>query len=65
MTGSLAILLSAIMVGLSLYLTGEAFLAAAKLLVVAHIPVMLIEGFITATSVTFIKKVKPEMLPTE
>lgn len=64
MAGSLAILLSAIMVGLSLYLTGEAFLAAAKLLVVAHIPVMLIEGFITATTVAFLKKVRPELLST-
>lgn len=62
MAGSAAILLSGILVGLSLYLTGEAFLPAAKLVVAAHIPIMLIEGIITATCVTFLKKVKPELL---
>jgi len=45
-----------------LYLTGEAFLPAAKLLVAAHLPVMLIEGFLTVVCVIFLKKVKPELL---
>jgi cobalt/nickel transport system permease protein len=62
LAGSLAIFLSGIFVGFSLYLTGEAFLPAAKLLVAGHIPVMLIEGIITAACVTFLKKVKPELL---
>jgi cobalt/nickel transport system permease protein len=62
MAGSAGILLSGILVGLSLYLTGEAFLPAAKLVIAAHIPIMLIEGIITATCVTFLKKVKPELL---
>lgn len=62
MAGSLAIFASGIFVGLSLYLTGEAFLPAAKLVVVGHVPIMLIEGIITATCVTFLKKVKPELL---
>ena len=62
LAGSLAIFLSGIFVGFSLYLTGEAFLPAAKLLVAGHIPIMLIEGIITAACVTFLKKVKPELL---
>ena len=62
LAGSLAIFLSGIFVGFSLYLTGEAFLPAAKLLVAGHIPVMLIEGIITAACLTFLKKVKPELL---
>ena len=62
LAGSLAIFLSGIFVGFSLYLTGEAFLLAAKLLVAGHIPVMLIEGIITAACVTFLKKVTPELL---
>jgi cobalt/nickel transport system permease protein len=62
LAGSLAIFLSGIFVGFSLYLTGEAFLPAAKLLVTGHIPVMLIEGIITAACLTFLKKVKPELL---
>jgi cobalt/nickel transport system permease protein len=62
LAGSLAVFLSGILVGISLYLTGDAFLPAAKIVVVAHIPVMLIEGVITAACVTFLKKVKPELL---
>ena len=61
-TGCLAVLLSGIMVGLSLYLTGEAFLPAAKLVVAAHLPVMLIEGALTSTCILFLKKVRPEIL---
>ena len=62
MAGSLAIFLSGIFVGISLYLTGEAFLPAAKIVVAGHIPVMLIEGIITAACISFLKKVKPELL---
>jgi cobalt/nickel transport system permease protein len=61
-TGFLSVLLSGIMVGLSLYLTGEAFLPAAKLVVLAHLPVMVIEGTLTTTCILFLKKVRPEIL---
>ena len=57
-----AVLMSGIMVGFSLYLTGEAFLPAAKLVVAAHLPVMLIEGVLTAACALFLKKVRPELL---
>jgi cobalt/nickel transport system permease protein len=60
--GSCAVLVSGLMVGFSLYLTGEAFLPAAKLVVVAHFPVMLIEGFLTAACALFLRRVKPELL---
>ncbi|MBE0426109.1 MAG: cobalt transporter CbiM [Nitrospirae bacterium] len=42
--------------------TGEAFLNIAKVIVVVHLPVMLIEGIITSFCVIFLKKVKPEIL---
>jgi len=61
-TGFFSVLLSGIMVGLSLYLTGEAFLPAAKLVVAAHLPVMFIEGILTTTCILFLKKVRPEIL---
>jgi cobalt/nickel transport system permease protein len=61
-TGFCAVLLSGIMVGVSLYLTGEAFLPAAKLIVAAHLPVMFIEGALTTTCILFLKKVRPEIL---
>ncbi len=60
--GFCAVLLAAVLVGLSLYLNGDAFLPAAKLVVAAHFPVMLIEGFFTAACGLFLRKVRPELL---
>ena len=60
--GSGAIIFSGIILGLSLVFTGESFFQAAALVVVAHIPVMVIEGVITMFCVGFIKKVQPAML---
>jgi cobalt/nickel transport system permease protein len=61
--GLLAVLLSGIIVGLALIFTEENFLEVSGLIVAAHIPVMIIEGIITAACVTFLRKVRPEMLP--
>ena len=60
--GFFAVFFAGIFVGLSLYLTGEAFLPAAKLIVVAHLPVMVIEGILTAVCALFFRKVRPELL---
>ncbi|GAB4117877.1 MAG: cobalt transporter CbiM [Candidatus Caldatribacteriota bacterium] len=60
--GFLAVLLSGIMVAVVLVFTGEAFLQAAKLLLIAHFPVMILEGVLTAFCIGFLKKVKPEIL---
>ena len=57
-----AVLMAGIMVAFALYLTGEAFLPAAKLVVAAHLPVMLIEGLLTAACALFLRKVRPELL---
>ena len=57
-----AVLMAGIMVAFALYLTGEAFLPAAKLVVAAHLPVMLIEGLLTAACALFLRKVRPEVL---
>lgn len=60
--GFLAVLFSAILVAVSLVFTEESFMAAAKLIVVAHLPVMIIEGIITLFCVLFLKRVKPELI---
>ncbi|RLB77666.1 MAG: cobalamin biosynthesis protein CbiM, partial [Deltaproteobacteria bacterium] len=60
--GAGAVFLGAILVAVALVTTGEAFLPAAKLIVVAHIPVMVIEGIITTVCVKFLQRVKPEIL---
>jgi len=60
--GFCAVLFGGVIVGLSLMFTEEDFLTVAMLVVTAHIPVMIIEGIVTAFSVAFLKKVQPEML---
>ncbi|PTE15897.1 cobalt transporter CbiM [Pseudogemmobacter blasticus] len=59
--GALAIALTTLFVALSLMLSGEQFLPAAKLVFFAHIPVMAIEGVLTAAAVSLARKVKPEL----
>ncbi|MTI61610.1 MAG: cobalt transporter CbiM [Firmicutes bacterium] len=60
--GALAVFLTALMVAVSLMFTDQSFLEIAKLAFLAHLPVMLIEGIIAFFVITFIKKVKPELL---
>lgn len=60
--GAGSIILTTIMVAFSLMLTGDSFLIAAKATFVAHIPVMIVEGFVTAAAVLLIRKVKPDFL---
>lgn len=61
--GFLAVLLSGLLVGLSLVFTEENFLKVSGIIVAAHIPVMIIEGIVTAICVAFLRKVWPERLP--
>ncbi len=60
--GAGAVAVTTMMVAGSLALSGEAFWLAAKATLIAHIPVMLVEGFVTAAAVLLIRKVKPEFL---
>jgi cobalt/nickel transport system permease protein len=61
--GLLSVLLSGLIVGLALIFTEENFLEVSGIIIAAHIPVMIIEGIVTAACVTFLRKVRPEMLP--
>lgn len=61
--GFCAVLFGGVVVGLALMFTEENFLKVAMLVVTAHIPVMIIEGIVTAFCVAFLKKVQPAMLP--
>ena len=61
--GGLSVFFGAIMVGLTLVFTEENFLTVSYLVVAAHLPVMIIEGIITAFCVAFLKKVQPDILP--
>jgi len=58
--GALSIILTAVMVSLSLALSGEAFVSAAKLALLSHIPVMVVEALVTAAAVFLLIRVKPD-----
>ena len=60
--GFIAVLLGGIMVAISLVSVGKSFIELAKLIVIAHLPVMIIEGILTAICVGFLRKVRPKML---
>jgi cobalt/nickel transport system permease protein len=62
LSGLLGVMFSALLVAISLITTGKVFLNVAKLIVGAHIPVMIIEGIVTCFCMIFLKKVKPEIL---
>ncbi len=59
--GGGAVLGSALLAALALTMSGEGFVHAARLLVLAHLPVSVVEGIITSVSTSFIYKVKPEI----
>jgi len=60
--GAVAIFLTGLLVALELALSGESFVVAAKMVVWAHVPVMLLEGLVTGIIVGFLRKVRPEIL---
>ena len=49
--------------GAALMFTEENFLEIVQLFVIAHRPVMVIEGVITVFCVSFLRKVQPDLLP--
>ncbi len=62
-TGALAVLLAGGLAALALISASKSFLEAAILLATAHLPVMIIEGIITAFCVGFLKKVQSDIIP--
>ena len=62
MAGALAVIMGALIAGALLGLTDRNFLGAVKLLVIAHIPLAVIEGAVTLFLVSWLKRVMPEFL---
>ena len=60
--GALAVMLGAGLSGICLGLSDNNFLSAAKLLVISHVPLALIEGIVTAFMIMWLKKAAPEFL---
>lgn len=59
--GSVSVLLATLFTSTALALTDEGFLHAAEVLVVAHLPIMLIEGGFTVLVVGYLSKALPEV----
>lgn len=60
--GGLAILLSAGLVTGSLVLAGREFESLGKAFLTAHLPIAVVEGFVTGSVVVLLRKVRPEVL---
>ncbi len=62
--GSFAIFGSLFMVALSLALSGQAFIAVAKFMVLANLPLLFIEGLVVGVIVQFLASLKGEIFTT-
>jgi len=60
--GICGVLLGVVILALALITTGSEFVGVAKYAAFVHIPVMIIEGVVTGFVVSFLMKVKPEMI---
>ncbi len=60
--GSISVLTAGILVAIALTLSGDVFIPTAKMIIIVHIPVMVVEGILTGFVILFLKKVRPELL---
>ena len=60
--GALGVALSGLLICLTLAFSGREFLPAAKIVIVTFLPLMLVEGAVTAAAVGFLKRVAPEII---
>ncbi len=61
-SGMTGIAAGSFLIAVALITTGDSFTNVAKVIFIAHVPIMIIEGIVTAFCVVFLKKVKPEIL---
>ncbi len=60
--GALSVALSGVCVAACLVISGENFLPVAKVILWVHLPIMGVEGLVTAMICGFLRQVKPELL---
>lgn len=63
LAGGLSIVLGGVLLAVALITTGEEFTAVAGYVLAAHVPVVVIEAIVTGTTLRFLKRVRPELLP--
>ena len=59
-TGAFAIVIGGLLLATVLISTGEEFTLIAGTVLLAHLPVMVVEGFVTGAAVSFLVRVRPE-----
>ena len=62
LAGAFGTVLAALILALLLMTGGEDFLGVAKIALLAHIPVIIIEGLVSAFTIGFLARVKPALL---
>ena len=62
LAGGLGVLLCGLMVSLSLALSQEAFLPAARVILLTYLPLALVESAVTGAVIAFVWRVAPELL---
>lgn len=62
-SGGAAIFMTVILLSITLLTTGQEFIGVAQMAAAAHSPLMVVEAIITGSVVTYLSKVKPELLP--
>lgn len=60
--GALAIVLSGLLMGASLAWSDQGFIDAATTIIIAHLPVAVIEGLLSMFVINFIARVQPDMI---
>jgi len=65
LAGITAIIVTALLGSGLLFLSGKEFVGAVVAILLAHIPVAIIEGFVTGAILSFLHKVRPDILDTE
>ncbi|MBU1344305.1 MAG: cobalt transporter CbiM [Proteobacteria bacterium] len=63
LSGLLSILFSSLLLGAALWFTDKNFFETSLVIIMANIPIMIIEGIVTGFCVTFFLKVYPEIIP--
>lgn len=62
LVSAVGVLLAALLLALLLASGGESFLGVAKMAVLAHVPVIIVEGLVGGFVISFLFQVKPELL---
>ena len=62
LAGATGTLSSGTVLALALLTTGDAFFATAGYVLLAHVPIMIVEAFVVGTCADFLARVKPEIL---